>query len=65
MTRALARLGPLVALAWLTSPAMCGDAVCMRFVFLEVDTERSWAVASIGPGFIASYLRAHGLQVAG
>ena len=25
----------------------------MRVVFLEVDTERSWAVASISPGFIA------------
>ena len=35
----------------------------MRLVFLEVDTERSWAVASIGPGFIASYLRAHGHDV--
>ena len=35
----------------------------MRVLFLEVDTERSWAVASIGPGFIASYLRAHGHEV--
>lgn len=32
----------------------------MRVVFLEVDTERSWSVASIGPGFVGSYLRAHG-----
>ncbi len=35
----------------------------MRILFLEVDTERSWAVASIGPGFVAAYLRAHGLEV--
>ena len=26
----------------------------MRVVFVEVDTERSWAVASIGPGFLAA-----------
>ena len=32
----------------------------MRVVFLEVDTERSWAVASIGPAFLAAYLRANG-----
>lgn len=35
----------------------------MRIVFLEVDTERSWAVASIGPSFIGAYLRAHGHDV--
>jgi radical SAM superfamily enzyme YgiQ (UPF0313 family) len=35
----------------------------MRVVFLEVDTERSWAVASIGPAFIGAYLRAHGHSV--
>ncbi len=35
----------------------------MRIVFLEVDTERSWAVASIGPAFIGAYLRAHGHDV--
>ncbi|HEY1294294.1 MAG TPA: radical SAM protein [Chloroflexota bacterium] len=35
----------------------------MRIVFLEVDTERSWAVASIGPAFIGAYLRAHGHEV--
>ena len=35
----------------------------MRVVFLEVDTERSWAVASIGPAFIGAYLRAHGHAV--
>lgn len=32
----------------------------MRVVFLELDTERSWAVASLGPAAIAAYLRAHG-----
>jgi len=36
----------------------------MRVVFIEVDTERSWAVASIGPGFLAAYLREHGHEVA-
>lgn len=35
----------------------------MRVVFLEVDTERAWAVASIGPGFIGAYLREHGHEV--
>ncbi len=35
----------------------------MRVVFLEVDTERTWAVASIGPAFIGAYLRAHGHDV--
>lgn len=35
----------------------------MHVLFLEVDTESTWAVASIGPGFIASYLRQHGHQV--
>jgi radical SAM superfamily enzyme YgiQ (UPF0313 family) len=32
-------------------------------LFIEIDTERSWAVASIGPSFIGAYLRAHGHQV--
>ncbi|MEL7449263.1 MAG: radical SAM protein [Pseudomonadota bacterium] len=35
----------------------------MRVVFLEMDHEREWAVASIGPAFIASYLRQHGHEV--
>jgi len=35
----------------------------VRVLFLEVDTERSWAVASIGPGFLGAYLRAHGHEV--
>jgi anaerobic magnesium-protoporphyrin IX monomethyl ester cyclase len=35
----------------------------VRVVFLEVDTERGWAVASIGPAFIGAYLREHGHEV--
>jgi radical SAM superfamily enzyme YgiQ (UPF0313 family) len=35
----------------------------MRVVFLEIDSEKSWAVASIGPAFIRAYLRAHGYEV--
>lgn len=32
----------------------------MRVLFLEVDTERSWAVASIGPAFLGAVLREAG-----
>jgi anaerobic magnesium-protoporphyrin IX monomethyl ester cyclase len=39
------------------------DGPTVRVLFLEVDTERSWAVASVGPAFIGSYLRAHGHEV--
>lgn len=35
----------------------------MRLTFLEVDTESSWAVASIGPAFLGAYLRARGHEV--
>ena len=35
----------------------------MRVLFLEVDTERTWAVASMGPAFLAAYLRVHGHTV--
>jgi len=35
----------------------------VRVLFLEIDTERSWAAASIGPAFIGAYLRAHGHDV--
>jgi radical SAM superfamily enzyme YgiQ (UPF0313 family) len=35
----------------------------VRILFLEVDTERAWAVASVGPAFIGAYLRAHGHEV--
>ena len=32
----------------------------MKVIFLELDTESSWAVASLGPAFLAAYLRQHG-----
>ena len=32
----------------------------MKVLFLEIDTESDWAVASLGPGFLAATLRAHG-----
>ena len=32
----------------------------MHVLFLEIETERDWAVASIGPAFLAAFLRAHG-----
>ena len=35
----------------------------MKVLFVEVDTERSWAVASVGPAFLASVLRRHGHTV--
>lgn len=35
----------------------------MRIVFIEIDTERAWAAAAIGPGYLAAYLRAHGHAV--
>ena len=35
----------------------------MRVLFIEIDTESTWAIASIGPAFIAAYLRAHGHEV--
>lgn len=35
----------------------------MRVMFVEVDTERTWAVASFGPAFLASYLRERGHEV--
>ena len=34
----------------------------MHVLFLEIETERDWAVASIGPAFLGAYLRAHGHQ---
>ncbi|HEY4253513.1 MAG TPA: hypothetical protein VGM87_20055, partial [Roseomonas sp.] len=36
----------------------------MKVLFLEIDTESDWAVASLGPGFLAAYLREHGHQAA-
>lgn len=35
----------------------------MRVLFLEIDTESTWAVASIGPAFIAAFLRDRGHEV--
>lgn len=35
----------------------------MRVTFIEVDTESQWAVASIGPAFLAASLRAAGHEV--
>lgn len=32
----------------------------MRALFLEIEMEREWAVASIGPAFIAAFIRKHG-----
>ena len=36
----------------------------MRVVFLEVDTESDWAMASLGPAFLAAFLREHGHEAA-
>ena len=35
----------------------------MRVLFLEIDLEREWAVASLGPAFISPFLRHHGHEV--
>jgi len=36
----------------------------MKILFLEIDTERTWAVASVGPGCIGSYISLHGHEAA-
>jgi anaerobic magnesium-protoporphyrin IX monomethyl ester cyclase len=36
----------------------------MKVLFLELDTEKQWAVASLGPAFLAAYLREHGHEAA-
>ena len=38
--------------------------VAMKVLFLELDTESEWAVASLGPSFLAAYLRQHGHEAA-
>lgn len=38
-------------------------AAWVRVLFIEIDTESAWAVASVGPAFLASYLRAHDHEV--
>jgi radical SAM superfamily enzyme YgiQ (UPF0313 family) len=35
---------------------------CVHLLFLEIDTESSWSVASLGPASLAAYLRLHGHQ---
>lgn len=35
----------------------------MRVLFVEVDTERSWALASVGPATLGAWLRQHGHEV--
>jgi radical SAM superfamily enzyme YgiQ (UPF0313 family) len=32
----------------------------MKILFLEIDTEREWALASVGPAYIGAYIRLHG-----
>jgi anaerobic magnesium-protoporphyrin IX monomethyl ester cyclase len=36
----------------------------MKILFLEIDTERTWGLASVGPGYIGSYLRSRGHEAA-
>jgi anaerobic magnesium-protoporphyrin IX monomethyl ester cyclase len=36
----------------------------MKILFLEIDTEREWALASVGPAYIASYIRLQGHEAA-
>jgi anaerobic magnesium-protoporphyrin IX monomethyl ester cyclase len=36
----------------------------MKILFLEIDTERQWALASVGPAYIASYIRSRGHKAA-
>ena len=35
----------------------------MRVLFIEVDSEREWAVAALGPSFITAFLRQQGHEV--
>jgi radical SAM superfamily enzyme YgiQ (UPF0313 family) len=36
----------------------------MKILFLEIETDQTWALASIGPAFIASYIRRHDHEAA-
>jgi anaerobic magnesium-protoporphyrin IX monomethyl ester cyclase len=36
----------------------------MKVLFLELDTDGTWAVASLGPAFLAAFLRKHGHEAA-
>ena len=35
----------------------------MDVLFLEIDSDRNWALASIGPAFIGAYIRQRGHEV--
>src|SRR5476651_748489 len=48
---------PVAAIAPAAPPAYRPP---MRVLFLELDTENEWAVASLGPAFLAAWLRRHG-----
>jgi anaerobic magnesium-protoporphyrin IX monomethyl ester cyclase len=37
-----------------------GEQKEMKTLFLEIEMERDWAVASIGPAYLSSYVEAHG-----
>jgi len=41
-----------------------GDQNAVRVVFAELDTDRAWSVASLGPAFIAAFLRREGHEAA-
>ncbi len=34
----------------------------MKVLFIEIEMERSWSVASIGPAFLSSYVKQHGYE---
>lgn len=36
----------------------------MKVLFLEIDAERRWATAALGPAFLAAFLRRHGHEAA-
>lgn len=36
----------------------------MKVLFIEVDTDTSWAIASVGPAYLAAHLRRNGHEVA-
>jgi anaerobic magnesium-protoporphyrin IX monomethyl ester cyclase len=42
---------------------LCYAALIMKMLFVEIDTERTWAVASLGPAYMAAFLRQHGHEV--
>jgi radical SAM superfamily enzyme YgiQ (UPF0313 family) len=36
----------------------------MKILFIEIDTEREWGLASVGPAYIGAYIRLHGHEAA-